>query len=610
MRGFPAWLRHSMEIRAVPVDRSLVVRGMLGMLLPSALGQMTGRPDLGAAAALGAYGAAVDDSAAPLRTRALTLLLPQFAGAVGLALGRLTDGRAWAQILLVCFVALVSGLMSTVGRVSDMAALVLLLATAMGLGLPTAPPWWEVPLLFLLGGVPLVLLSLADALRHPGRAERRAVAGAFRAVADLLGATEDTWGERRHRVTGAMDAAYDTVVVRRLRAPRPGSAAACLVGRLDRLVEVVAAAPAVLRVPAEEVSGGYADAVRAVADSVEAGTAGPVALPPPPRARAALALRAAVAALAAPADPQAGGRPRLLPPRRTPLRRPAAAVVGRVRDPAARRYALRLMLCLTTAQVIASFSGLPRSGWLVLTVALVVRPGLGTVPARLVTRTVGTIAGVLIGLAAIAVLPTGWWRIGAMIVLTGLLQAYGRRNYALQTLFLTPVMLLLADPLGLAGSAVPVARLLDTVIGCVVALVCGHVLWPEDTRSRVTERLAGAHDAMAAYAEHTADPSGDAELPHALRRRAHADLAAVRTELERLRTDPRHQGALDAWRTELAHAEGVMAHLTTATATGAGATGRRGATVARADTERDLAAHLRRRAASLRATPTHGKGRR
>lgn len=592
----PAWLRHTAEIRAVPVDRALVTRGALGMLLPLAIGQLAGRPDLGAAAGLGAYGAAVDDTAAPWRTRALTLLLPQLGGAIGLALGRITGGQAWAQILLVAAVALISGLLSTIGRISDMAALVLLLATTMGLALPTNQPGWQVPLLFLLGGIPLMLLSLTDALRHPGRAERQAVAGALRAVADLLNADEDTWTERRHRVTGAMDAAYDTVVIRRLSPPRPGSTAAQLAAHLDRLIEVIASAPAVRTAPARDSAPEYADAVRRVADAIETRTPGPIALPPAPQDQAGRALRAAVAALATPGDKPANGQPRLLPTRPTPLRRLTEAVAGRFRDPAARRYALRLTMCLTVAQAVASFSGLPRSGWLVLTVALLVRPGLGTMPARLVTRAIGTTAGVLIGLATITVLPTGWWRIGAVVVLTGLLQAYARRNYALQTLFLTPVMLLLADPLGQAGSTVPAARLLDTVAGCVLALVCGYLLWPEDTRARVPDRLAAAHEAIAAYADHALNHSGDTEALHTLRRRIHGDLAAVRIELTRLRTDPRHHDALETWRNDLAHAEQVMARLTTKAVTDnhdipGGAP---------PDGAGDLSTHLRRRAADLR----------
>lgn len=46
----------SLWLRPVPVDRSLVVRGALGMVVPLAVGQLAGPPDLGAAAALGAYG--------------------------------------------------------------------------------------------------------------------------------------------------------------------------------------------------------------------------------------------------------------------------------------------------------------------------------------------------------------------------------------------------------------------------------------------------------------------------------------------------------------------------------------------------------------------------
>ncbi|MFE4632947.1 FUSC family protein [Streptomyces sp. NPDC056773] len=549
MERVPEWLRHTLRVRAVPVDRALVVRGALGMLVPLALGQLAGRPDLGAAAGLGAYGAAVDDGSAPWRTRALTLLLPQLGGAIGLALGRATEGQAWAQILLVAVVALVSGLLSSIGRVSDMAALVLLLATAMGLGLPTGPPWWQVPLLFLLGGLPLMFLSVGGALLRPGRAERRAVAGAVRAVARLLEATDGTRAERRRAVTAAMDAAHDAVLARRLSAPRPGSSAARLAECLDRLVGVIGAAPGV----AAPARAACADAVRRVAGAVEAGVEPPpVPLPAVPGGRA---LFAAVAGLAAPyAD--AGGTLRRVPVPAPPGRRFGAALAGRLRDPAARVQALRLAGCMAAAQAVASFGsvrGLPRSGWLVLTVALVVRPGLGTVPGRLVPRALGTTAGVLIGLAAGALLPPGWWWIAALVVLTGLLQAYGRRTYAVQTLLLTPVMLLLADPLGRAGPAAAEARLLDTLIGCALAFALGHLLWPEDTRARIPHRLAGLHEAVAEYARH-ADPVAD----HA-RRRIHHELAAVRAELERLRTDPRRRAALPGWWEELARAEAAMA---------------------------------------------------
>lgn len=598
MSGLPGWVRHTARVRPVPVDRALVARGALGMLVPLALGQAAGRPDLGAAAALGAYGAAVDDSAAPWRTRALVLVLPQLGGALGLALGGLTGGRAWAQILLVAAVALVSGLLSAVGPVSDVAALVLLLATVMGLGLPTGPPWWQVPALFLVGGLPLVLLSLADALRRPGRAERSAVAEAVRAVADLVDADDATWAERRHAVTRAMDTAHEAVVARRVAPPRAGTGPARLAGHLDTLVAVIAATPAPgMGLTARPGTGSRADqaqVLRRIADAVETGTAPSVA--PEQAPRDTDALQRAVTVLAGTLTaPPGGPLPRIAPPP-APLRRLTGATAAVLRDPVAWGSALRLATCMAVAQAVASWSGLPHSGWLVLTVALVVRPTLGTVPARLLLRALGTTAGVLIGLAATTALPAGWWRIAALVVLTGLLQAYARRSYALQTLFLTPVMVLLADPLGQVGSAVPEARLLDTAVGCALAFVLGHLLWPENTRARVPHRLAAAHDTVAAYAEQFLRHPDDRHALDTLRRHVHRDLHAVDTELARLRTDPRHAKFLSAWHTELAYAQDAMRRLGTAAALSDDRPDPRAA-----GETHDLAVTLRRRATNLRS---------
>ncbi|MER7760535.1 hypothetical protein [Streptomyces sp. NPDC097619] len=61
----PSWVREALRPRPVPVDRGLVLRGAVGMLVLLAVGQLAGRPVAGAAAGLGAYGAAMDDGAAP-----------------------------------------------------------------------------------------------------------------------------------------------------------------------------------------------------------------------------------------------------------------------------------------------------------------------------------------------------------------------------------------------------------------------------------------------------------------------------------------------------------------------------------------------------------------
>ncbi|MCP3753589.1 FUSC family protein [Streptomyces sp. TBY4] len=136
--------------------------------------------------------------------------------------------------------------------------------------------------------------------------------------------------------------------------------------------------------------------------------------------------------------------------------------------------------------------------------------------------------------------------------------------------------------------------MLDTVIGCAIAFIVGYVLWPEDSRARVDYRLASAHEAIAAYAD-TLENGGDATTLHTVRRRIHGDLAAVRTELIRLRTDPRHHRTLQAWQNDLDYAETAITRLT-----GLTATGHHGTPVATPETTRGLTAELRRRAERLR----------
>lgn len=562
-------------LRPVPVDRALVLRGVLGMLVPLAAGVLTGHPAAGAAAGLGAYGAALDDGAGAYRVRALSLLLPQLGGAVGLSLGRLTGGQAWAAIALMACVAFVSGLVSIIGRVSSMAGLVLLLASAMGLGLPTTGPWWQQPLLFLAGGLPLMAMSLAGRALWPHRAERRAVATAYRAVAGLIEATPETWRPARLAVTVAMNDAHDLLRVRRLRPPRRPGTPAVLLHRLDALIEVIGAAPA-LRLAPTPPPPAYAQCLRGLADGIESGRpAAPHALPGAPGAEQR-ALRDALehvrtAAASPRLDPHPADLRRLGPhaPAAERMRDALAGVLGQD----ARRYALRLTACITAAEAVASLSHLPRSPWIVLTVALVVRPELGTVTSRVLLRCLGTLAGVLVAYALLRLLPGTWPPIAATCLLTGLMQAVGRRNYALQTLCLTPIMLLLADQTGHQGAALLGPRLLDTLIGCAIALLTGHLLWPEHRGVRLDARFATLYDNLAAYAEHALAPPPHDPGIHRLRRRVHRDLAVLDGELDRARAfgpgaDPAGSGA--RWRALLLEAEETVEDITAVAAGGGG----------------------------------------
>ena len=100
---------------------------------------------------------------------------------------------------------------------------------------------------------------------------------------------------------------------------------------------------------------------------------------------------------------------------------------------------------LGLAAVASEVFPLQRSYWVVLTVAIVVKPDNGSVFARALQRGIGTIVGVVLGAVILAAVPYGPWLLFPMAVLAAGLP-YGRlRTFGLMATFMTPLIVLLID---------------------------------------------------------------------------------------------------------------------------------------------------------------------
>lgn len=193
--------------------------------------------------------------------------------------------------------------------------------------------------------------------------------------------------------------------------------------------------------------------------------------------------------------PSAGLRP-------TPLR---ARVPARAREvllsATSWRYGLRLALCLGLAQALVSTVTVPRSYWVPLTVTFVLKPDFGSVFTRAVLRALGTAVGLVLATAVLEVVPRGAWEVPVVAVLAAALPVVSRRSYGLQTMVITPLILILSDLLNHQGVHLLVPRLVDSLLGCAIVLVAGYALWPESWHSRVGARLADSVDDVARYLE-------------------------------------------------------------------------------------------------------------
>jgi uncharacterized membrane protein YccC len=191
---------------------------------------------------------------------------------------------------------------------------------------------------------------------------------------------------------------------------------------------------------------------------------------------------------------------------------------------------------MTIAEIARQYLPIERPYWVLLTVAIVLKPDFGSVFTRAVQRGAGTLLGVLLGSLLLAVLPRSAWVLAAMAVAAALLPWARGANFGLFSVFQTPVIILLLDIALPGGTGLVGARLLDTLIGCAIVLVFGYLLWPQTWRAPLDEALRDAAHALDEFVE-AAFTGSPAERRRA-RRRSYRALTELHTQLQRRLAEP------------------------------------------------------------------------
>ncbi|MET7684905.1 FUSC family protein [Streptomyces sp. NPDC005423] len=529
----PPWLAHTLRAQRGPVPWSAVVRGALtaGPLLLVAV--LAGRTSLGVVAALGAMFAGINDRPGSRRASVKRLGGPALAGAAGLLTGTYAGQHAGAVVLtlLLTVVGLVAGGFSAIGPIASGAGTQLLVATAIGAGMPLPEPGWVRAAVFLAGAGWLIVLRLA--LPTPGAiagdyrfdGERHAVAAVYDAVAALLDAVGGPKAtDRRAALTAALDHAQDALAGPRLRRYASSAAERRLHGQYAAALPLAEAATA-LAWAGEPVAARAAEGPRRLAAAVRESTPGG---PLPAPTRSAPALRALDDALlhAADAFDQTDGSD-LHTRRRTPtaLFRAAFGAGGR-------EYGLRVALCFGASAAVAQalhqsrwYGQYTHWYWLPATAVFLVKPDLGPLASRVLCRAAGTVLGALVfaGFAAVLPRPAG---LVVLVALSGALIPVATRHFAAQTAVVTVLVLSLVMVGGEPEASA--SRLGETLLACAIVLVVGHLPMPGKRGGGVRARLAEAGAAAHAYLVHVLSESDDRAARWTLRREAYRTLSEAR----------------------------------------------------------------------------------
>lgn len=138
------------------------------------------------------------------------------------------------------------------------------------------------------------------------------------------------------------------------------------------------------------------------------------------------------------------------------------------------QYPARLTACLAIAETAAWLWPNHHTYWITLTVALLTRRQPDPTPVRPIQRSAGTFLGVLAA-AVLFARPVAPWILSLIVGVLGAARPLlAARNYLLYSAVMTPLVVLMMDGIGNAGSAgVLIDRLGATLIGTALVLAAG-----------------------------------------------------------------------------------------------------------------------------------------
>lgn len=225
------------------------------------------------------------------------------------------------------------------------------------------------------------------------------------------------------------------------------------------------------------------------------------------------------------------------------------------------RHALRLGVATALASLLASAVHLVRGYWIPMTVVLVLKPNFGGTLERSVQRITGTILGALIAAVLLLLLKSQWLLLAALAPLAFASFALRNRNYGLFALAITPTIMLMLDlarPVTVADSFL---RILYTIIGSLLALLSGYILFPMWESRRLPLHLAEALRAEGTFLRALPDAlRGQGARPVSeFRRDAAVAVSNAVTAGQRLFSEPVHRrGDVEAAATAINYCRRIL----------------------------------------------------
>ena len=170
------------------------------------------------------------------------------------------------------------------------------------------------------------------------------------------------------------------------------------------------------------------------------------------------------------------------------------------------KHALRVSLaCITGYLISKALAYGHHSYWIIMTIAFMLKPAFSLTKQRNKERVIGTLAGGLIGWMILYFIPDRNVHLAFLILFMIGTYSFMRINYLVMVICTTPYILILFSFLGLGFMEVAKERILDTAIGCAIALIAGYFLFPTWESAQIKNYLQNMLKANIHYLGRIAD---------------------------------------------------------------------------------------------------------
>jgi len=162
------------------------------------------------------------------------------------------------------------------------------------------------------------------------------------------------------------------------------------------------------------------------------------------------------------------------------------------------RHAVRIAFVFAVGYAISLMPFAKNGYWILLTSLFVCQISYFATKSRLKLRTLGTVLGVLLGIPLLYFVPS----IEGQLVLTIIFGVYffylRSKKYAMATLMATLMVLLIFNLKG-AGYAIILPRIIDTLLGCLIAWFAVSFIWPDWNFRNISSTIKKGNQATLEY---------------------------------------------------------------------------------------------------------------